>query len=416
MTGNALSPAAGPLPQVEGGSGPLTTDVVVVGAGIVGASAGYHLAARGAEVVIVDRGEFGREASGRNAGTMHTQMYGGYFSSWFEQEGGPSSEQREMLGDITGLFAASAARWKRLEAELGEDCGVRMKGGLMVAETEDQLRMLERKSEAESAMGVVTEVLSTADIQRLEPNISGRVIGATYNREEGFVNPLLATGAFLRSATRRGARLLLHSGVSGIERETRGGFTVQAGSWRIKASRIVVAAGPWSNDVLGLIGANLPTLDAHPLQVIVSEPWKPTLKMLVWHARRRLTLRQTQYSTFLIGGGWRGFDMGGDRISPSMAHIAGNLTVATDVVPEIANARLLRAWGGITNSVGHSTPNRVGIVGPFEREPGLYACVSSGLGVTLSPVLGAMLAEVLLGGEATLPSAWFSPERASRPG
>jgi glycine/D-amino acid oxidase-like deaminating enzyme len=385
--------------------------VLVVGAGILGASAAYSLARRGVDVVVVDRGESGREASGANAGTLHIQMYGGYFSRWFDRDGGPSSDDRAYLKDVTRLFADAAAGWSRLEAELEADCGLRLVGGLMVAETDRQLRVLERKSEAETAMGVTTEVLSSEDVQRLEPAISPNIVGATYCRTEGFANPMLATAAFLRAAIRHGARVRLHAGVQSIEREPRGGFTVTAGSWRIRASRIIVAAGAWSNEVLGLVGGHLPMLEAHPLQVIVSEPWRPILSRLVWHAARRLTLRQTQYSTFVIGGGWPGVPAS-STIKPSMRGIAGNLCVAVDVIPEITKVNLLRAWGGMTTSTGRA--NRVGIAGRYGSEPGLYVLVASGVGVTLSPVLGPMMAEIVLGGESSYPSDWFSLEYSSR--
>ena len=101
------------------------------------------------------------------------------------------------------LYAEAARVWATLETELDADLGVRRHGGLMVAETEADLALLDRKSRLERPFGIDTEIVTTRDMLAIAPHLSARIPGAAYCPEEGFANPLLAAPAYVRAAARR---------------------------------------------------------------------------------------------------------------------------------------------------------------------------------------------------------------------
>jgi glycine/D-amino acid oxidase-like deaminating enzyme len=119
---------------------PESTDVVVVGGGLAGASVAYYLAREGVEVVLVERGELNREASGTNAGSFHFQI------AIHQLTGAQTENVRERLQTEVRLHAEAAEVWKGLERELDGRLDIHFTGGLMVAETEDQLAASARKA------------------------------------------------------------------------------------------------------------------------------------------------------------------------------------------------------------------------------------------------------------------------------
>ena len=322
---------------------------------------------------------------------------------------------RETFAPTTQLYAAAADAWCRIERELNADLGVRICGGLMVAESERELEVLEAKAAYEPGIGVQSEVMDRADALRLEPCLGPAVLGASCCTNEGFANPLLAAPAFMRRSQLAGTRLRLHTRMIEAER-SNGGWSVETSTGAIRAKRIVVVAGAQTRQVMGLFGLDLPILP-HPLQVMVTVPQAPLLRHLLQHAgSRHLSLRQTQSGTFPIGGGWPGFEpadrRSSSRVEVTYRSLLANAAVAIDVVPALSDVPLIRAWAGMTSSTGRW--NRVGFIGEDRRagQRKLFVVVAGGWGFTLSPVLGRLAAELVVEGSASLDIEPFSLERA----
>src|SRR6218665_677733 len=107
-----------------------------VGGGLLGCAVSYLLAAAGTEVLLVDKGQRNAQASGQNAGSLHFQL------EYRMLENGALAARKAAEAMPLHLHALRA--WSRLEAELGADLGVRQPGGLMVAESAEQVRRLGR--------------------------------------------------------------------------------------------------------------------------------------------------------------------------------------------------------------------------------------------------------------------------------
>jgi len=141
------------------------------------------------------------------------------------------------------------------------------------------------------------------------------------------------------------------------------------------------------------------------LHVNVTEPRPHILTPMVQHIGRRLTLKQTEANTFIIGGGWPSPAAPPPRRYPTTWHSAsGNTAVAVSVVPYLADVRVVRTWSGVIVFTNDFSP----VVGESERVPGFHVCVSS-TGFTFSPIFARQLAEQMI---APAASSIF-PERYS---
>ncbi|HSB70088.1 MAG TPA: FAD-dependent oxidoreductase [Candidatus Methylomirabilis sp.] len=319
--------------------------------------------------------------------------------------------QRDYIRATDRLYAAAAREWRTLKTVLAAELGVRLGGGLMVAETPDELISLEGKSRLQRPFGIETDILTPQDLLAMAPNLSDRLAGASYCPHEGFANPLLVTPAYLRAAVHLGARIRRGTRVRSIERAGPGGFSVQTSAGVVQAHRIVCAAGAQTPEVVGMVGLELPIVP-HPLQVMATEPWPPVLTQVIQHAGRQLSLRQTPHRTFVIGGGWPALADGPDgRLRTIIPSILGNSCVARDVLPCLDDVQIVRAWPGMTTATG--TRNRVGILGEYERAPGFFVVVAGGWGFALSPVLSQLTAELVGGGTPSLPIEEFGLARCA---
>jgi glycine/D-amino acid oxidase-like deaminating enzyme len=391
-----------PLSAELGGDLPRGVGTAVIGGGLAGCALAYYLAKSGAEVALLERGELNREASGTNSGSFHFQV------AIHQLSGAGIEADRARLVEEVRLQVAAAAVWSDLERELGADLGVHITGGLMVAETAEELDLLMAKNQVERQAGLETHVLIGAELQDFAPYLAEDLKGATYCPLEGYANPLLAAPAFAARAAEAGAALRTHARVSGVEPLDGPGaakFLVRTTRGDLRAGRVVNAAGAWAGELAALNGIAL-ALKAQGLHVNVTEPREQVLTALVQHIGRRLTLKQAANGTFIIGGGWPARpEPAPARYSVRWRSAAGNGWAALRVLPLLADVRVMHMWAAVWASSLDFAP----LVGEVQALPGYYVCVAP-TGFTLGPLLAQRLAEAMLKG-ARLPEA-YAPGRA----
>lgn len=363
----------------------LGADVVVIGAGIMGVATAFHLAEAGVDVLVVDRAGPGSEASGVNAGTLALQ-----------------NKKTPMIP-----MAIEAARtWAEMGRLLDADVGYVRCGGIRVAESEAEALDLAKAVADQQALGLDVSLLDPPSLREMRRFLGPGVVAASYCPADGFGNPLVATRAFARAAERRGARFLLKARVTAI-RTAADGLRVETSQGTLTAGRLVNAAGVWAGQVAALLGIQIP-IRCDVNQLLISHRCPPILPRVITHIRGNLTLKQLPVGSVIVGGGWQGRGgLDGDVKELDVGNLAGNLRLATRVVPALRRLTILRAWSGFEGVSLDALP----LCGPVRGVEGFYVVACARGGFTLGPVLGRLVAELLTSGRTSLPIDAYDPLR-----
>jgi glycine/D-amino acid oxidase-like deaminating enzyme len=363
----------------------LDTDVLVVGGGISGCATSYYLARAGHSVVLAEVHDLNTAGSGRNAGSLHGQLQFEPYRTNGLQWSVDYLPALRFLND-------SLAIWRTLSEELGTDLEVSTKGGLLVADTDEDASRVAEKVSLEAAHGFPAELVTGRALRSLVPYLSSAMVAAEYCASEGKANPLLAAPAFGRAALHYGARILTGTRVLTVG-ERAGGFEVATSGPAVRCAKVVLAAGGHIPGLAAQLGISLPITD-EPVQVHATEPMAPVISHLVYYAGGRLTLKQARSGTLLIGGGWpASVDAATGYPIVSTASMRQNLGVAAHVAPWIGSVRVIRAWAGI----GNATPDLRPLIGEIPAVPGAFVGMFPHMGLTAGPLMGQVLAALVEG-------------------
>jgi sarcosine oxidase, subunit beta len=371
-----------------------TADVVIVGAGVMGASVAYHLARRGCrDVLVLER--FG--ASGLGSTGKAT----GGFRSQFTTE------------VYVRLSLLARERLRHFQEEFGVDPGYRPVGYLFMVKTAAQLQSLREAMAVQRAAGLedVHEV-STDEIRRLSPEVrADDLIGGVFGPTDGYMVPLEIMRGFIEAAQRLGVRF--EYGAGWVECCTEGGRVVgvRTGRGTVGTRRVVNAAGAWAGLVAQTAGVQIPV---SPLrrQTAVTQPF-PRLS-----ADTPMTINVDDGFHFRVrdGRAWLLWPQDTPTTDPfdttfDRRWLPGLLERAHDRVPCFRDVEidLDRCACGLYEM----SPDKHALVGPAPGVEGLYLINgSSGHGVMHSAVLGQLLTEMMLDGRAhTLDIRALRPSR-----
>ncbi|MFF9044702.1 NAD(P)/FAD-dependent oxidoreductase [Streptomyces parvulus] len=374
---------------------PLTCDVVVVGAGMVGAACALYAAREGLDVIVVDRGHVAGGTTGAGEGNL------------LVSDKGPGPE--------LDLALHSARLWTALAGELGREVEYEAKGGVVVASTPEALAGLETFAAGQRAAGVEALSVPADRLPDLEPRLAPGLAGAVHYPQDAQVMPALAAAHLLRAS---GARLHAGRTVTGVLRGPGGTVRgVRTDRGDLHAPAVVNAAGPWGGEVAALAGVRLPVLPRRG-HVLVTEPLPPRIRHKVYAAdyvadvasdsaalQTSPVVEGTAAGPVLIGASRE--RVGFDR-SLSLPALRALAAGATRLFPFLARVRALRAYAGFRPYL----PDHLPAVGPDPRVPGLYhACGHEGAGIGLSTGTGHLIAALLSGGPPALDPTPFRPDR-----
>lgn len=366
-------------------SGSLECDVVVAGGGITGCATAYYLSRAGLRVVLAEQYDLNTQGSGRNAGSLHGQLQ-------FEPYRVNGPQWATDYLPALRFLVDSLAVWRSLGEELETDLEVSTKGGLLVAETDEQAAQVSEKITLESANGFPAELVTGAALRELAPYLSERIVAAEYCPAEGKVNPLLAAPAFARAARRHGATILPRTRALDVQ-PADGGFAVSTTGPTIRCAKVVLGTGAALPTMTATLGLDLPITD-EPVQVHATESVAPVIPHLVYYAGGRLTLKQARAGTLLIGGGWPAtVDPVTGHPTVSLDSMRRNLRVAQHVAPWIGSLDVIRAWAG----VGNATPDLRPLIGESPSVPGVFVGMFPHMGLTAGPLMGQVLSALVEG-------------------
>lgn len=385
-------------------------DALIIGGGLVGCATAWHLSQAGLSVALVERGQINEGASGRNAGSLHFQLE--HRLVQHAQDLGAELEH------YVALTRHAINDWRNIETELDSKLDLVMNGGLMLAESDQEVALLARKAKLESEQGLEVKLLDGDQARRLAPYLSDRVSAALLCPDEGHCNPRLLTPAYANKAAAAGADLFTGCKLLGLQR-SQGKWQASCydsieGTVNIESEIVVNAAGAWAVDVGRMANLHLPIF---PVALImnVTERAPQLIKHLIQHVGRKLSMKQVEDGNLLIGGGWsarlaqqRGDWLPEDRAAVDAATLRDNLQTAAEVVPAVKQLHLLRTWTGTTGI----TPDQLPIIGEVSHTPGFYIA-AGGSGFTYGPTYARLLCEQITRGEPSFPLAPYSPNRFS---
>ena len=374
-----------------------SADVVVVGSGAFGASAAYHLARRGARVVVLDRASLASQTSPRAAGL---------------------SSQVRATPALTRLAQRAVAKLATFTDDTGQPLRFTQSGALKIARTERDAEQLAREVARGAAAGVPIELVSVAEAQRRLPILGERgIVAITWSPTDCNVEPSELPLGYCRAAEKLGAVLLPHTPATGFAIGPGGVEGVRTPRGTIATGAVVDAAGGWARLVAAGLGGALPVVPTRH-QLLITEPIPgvgpefPIARVIdanvyVRHERGGLML-----------GGYES-----DPLQPDVAAVADVAALPLDIkvlwrlahsvreqfpIFQDPTIRVAEHRGGLPTL----TVDDRYLAGPLPGVAGAWVmsgcCVG---GLSVCPALGEAIAEWILNGAPALDLAEISPAR-----
>ena len=365
-----------------------TYDVVVVGAGIVGAACAHFLMEEGLRVAVLERGIVG---SGATAAAM------GHLVA---MDDSPAQ---------LALTKLSLQLWRELRDQLPASTEYRQTGTLWIASDDEEMAEVRRKYEVYRSVGLACEVLDSAALGEAEPKLRRPLAGALRVLGDGVIYPQAAAEFLLRGVAERGA-LFTDCNVISID-----GSTVLLGDrTRVSAGHIVNATGCAAPELTpGIVmrkrKGHLMITDRYPgflrHQVVELGYLKSAHSVTADSVAFNLQPRAT--GQILIGSS-RQYD---ESTAVDHGIVRRMMERACEYMPEVATLSTLRVWTGLRAA----TPDKLPLIGPSpENTKVLLATGHEGLGITTSTGTGRLITDMILQRESPIPPEPYLPSRMTR--
>lgn len=381
-----------------------SSDIVVIGAGVIGSSIAYRLSQAGYSVTLLERGAPGSGASGACDQAI------------FLQSKRPGLHMR--------LALASRRLFDSLEEELDAPIEFSGDGGMVVIQNEQQWNFMESFVAAQRSAGIEVDLLDRADTLRAQPLLGPSTLGASHSPLDGEVNPLLLNAAFLAAARRLGARLVKRAEVTSVI-ESGGrirGVVSTAGVFH--SDLVINAAGPWAGEVSELAEVHSP-ISPRRGAILITEALPRLLTgvllsaqyVLAKHLESEsggevpygvgLSLGQTAAGNLLIGGSREFVGFSTDVPTAVIQHIARH---AIEIIPSLQGRRVIRTMKGYRPYTGDGLP----II--EESRPGwITAAGHEGDGIALAPITGFLVRDLITGSRTVGNGEFLSQLSSTRP-
>ncbi|MCP4416859.1 MAG: FAD-binding oxidoreductase [Chloroflexi bacterium] len=377
-------------------------DVVVVGGGVIGTAVTYYLAKNNVNVCLLERGDITNGTSSAAANGVALQT----------KPPGPKQD----------LARASAELFHGLSEELDTDIEFSNEGGMLVAETEEQLAMVSEKAKKGAKSGLQIDILSAKETLARQPALASHVTGAAYCAEDSTVSPYLLAFAYVRAAKRLGATIRTGVEVTGIERQGERITAVITNQGKILTDTVVNATGPWTSKLAQMVNVHLP-VEPRKGELFVTEPGPSIVRGIVISASYLLSKSlstEDALSGKMTAGLFASQSRRGNLVIGSTREFSGYARqssyrgmhklvqqVAT-LIPVVAKLHVLRFYAGLRPS----TPDGLPILGRAPELPGfVIAAGHEGDGIALSPITGKSIAELITNQISEETLAPFSPKR-----
>jgi glycine/D-amino acid oxidase-like deaminating enzyme len=350
-------------------------ETIIIGGGVIGNSIAYHLSERYKEGVLVLDKKFPMTGTSGS-----TQAW-----VWVHNKTPSSYAEFSMY---------SAELYPYLSRKIG-DIEYKRTGGLSPFFNEKDREKAKRLAESYREFGIKIRVLTKEEVLKMEPSINPDVAGATYSSIDGNVNPFRLIDMYMRAAKKNGVHYSTYNPVTAIQKYD-GKYVIVSEKETYVCRNLILAGGTWSRDLGNMLGITIPINQLRG-QILVSEPLKPFLNYTI------SGLRQANNGEVLIGYSMEkaGFDR-----STTLDVIQETANMAVRYVPSLKNAKIVRTFSGIRAMPEDGFP----IIGKVPGVENLYVAATHS-GITLSPLIGTLLTELIVDGETSIPIDRYSLKR-----
>jgi sarcosine oxidase subunit beta len=378
---------------------PLPSDVIIIGAGIIGSSIAYHLAQYKLRVTVLERADVASGSSGACDGLVFLQS--------------------KKPGIHLQLAMESRRRFDDIASQLPVPIEYRKTGGMVIIETEEELSAMQQFVAQQQESGLEVTLLDRTRVRDLEPHLSEHILGATHSPLDGQVNPISLTLGFALGARSLGTRLITGTTVENIDITAGRVSGVVTDSGRFEASIVVNAAGAYAPSIGCMVGLTIP-IKPRRGQIIVTGACPSLISHCMISAKyiaakfnpdiakgegEGISIEQTENGNFLLGSTREFVGYDSQNTPRGLQQICAK---TAGIIPVLEQMKVIRAFAGLRPY----TPDGLPVLGAVDSVPGfVMAAGHEGDGIALSPVTGALIAEMIATGKSQIPLDAFRLER-----
>lgn len=362
-----------------------TSDVIIIGAGIMGCASAYYLAKRGVKATVLEQGDVARGASGRNGSAV--------------------SYSNRLPGEMPLAMYGMKNIWPTLGEELETDIEFSLDGNLKVGVTDSDRAALERIVTASRALGVPDiRMISGDEARELVPLLSKEITCAKYCPSDGHNNPMRTTLGYYRKARALGANFVTNTKVTEL-RKHRGrirSVVTEAGDV-YEADTVILCAGMPSLKLMHTVGLTIPITEKY-CEVVITEPVGRIADPFPFThtVRENWYIKQQRNGTLLIGcmTPYLTYDADYGKEVNTLPLIPWDLKSLMRYMPSLSGIKAVRAWCGSLDKSWDDMPT----VSKVDEVPGLIlACGFTGDGFAIGPAVGYVLSQMVVGEEPVAP-------------
>ncbi len=352
-----------------------TTDIAIIGGGIIGSSIAYSLRKAGADVTLLERGEIGSQASSAAAGLLAPL--------------GPLPGPGPLADLLLASFAMFPTLVPELEEASGLDLGYERTGALRTVRNPKRIKNLQKRLDAWEPLGLQMHWLSGDEARQLEPLLSPDISAAIYVPEESQIQAPHLVKAFARAASRAGATIHNHTEVVGLQRDCHRVIGVRTAQGEIIAcNHLILATGAWATCYDEWLDMKLLVVPLRGQILAYRQPAK-LVRHIIFGEAAYLAPR----GNGLIVGATKE-DVGFDTSITDQGQ-AWLIETATRLVPSLSQSSIEKAWAGLRPK----TPDAWPILGPAQAwENVTLATGHNSIGIILSAITGQTIAECVTNG------------------
>ena len=361
----------------------MNADVLIVGGGLMGWSTALQLAMRGCHSIVLEKDNPGRHASGVNAGGLR--------------------QLNRNPAEIP-LTVAAAKMWRNIHDLVGSDCDAHFNGQLRVAENTGDMELLQQRARLVQSLGYThEEIIDREELFQLAPALSSHCVGALICRQDGYARPYHALTAFRHKAESLGVEFRNASEVYGIEKDGDC-WQVRTAQGYFKAPVLVNCAGAWANRIAEALGEKVP-VEAKAPMMMITERLPHFIDPVIGAARRKLSFKQMQNGTLMIGGAHLAkINFEQESTEMDWQKLAESAHTVMALFPQLKDVRIVRTWAGIEAFM----PDNIPVISRSSKVDNVYHAFGfSAHGFQLSPVVGRIMSQLVLDGQSELPIEAF---------